>query len=50
MDFQVNLLAAVEESLFFQEPMLETAEKVRGYEKINRHEEADKFLSQVWTL
>jgi hypothetical protein len=50
MDFQVNLLVAVKESLFCQEPLLETTYKVCGEEEVTRCEEVDKFLSQVWAL
>jgi hypothetical protein len=47
MDFQVNILAAVEETLFRQEPLLENADKVCEDEEVTRHKEADKFCSQV---
>jgi hypothetical protein len=50
MDFQVNILVAAEEILFCQEPMLETTNKVCGEKEVTRHEEADKFCSQIWTL
>jgi ribonuclease HI len=40
----------VEETLFCQEPLLETTEKIGGEEEVSRHGEADDFLSQVWTL
>jgi len=50
MTFQVNLLEAAEESIFYQEPLLETIDKVYGDEKIIRPEEVAKFCSQVWTL
>jgi hypothetical protein len=48
--FQVNLLVATEETLFCQEPLLETLDKKRGEEEVSRHGEADYFFSQVWTL
>jgi hypothetical protein len=38
MDFQVNLLVAAEEILFFQEPLLEAIDKVCGEEEVTRHE------------
>ena len=50
MNFQVNLLATTKESIFFQEPLLETTNKLYGDEKITRPEEVAKFFSQVWTL
>jgi ribonuclease HI len=50
MNFQVNLLVAVEETLFCQEPLLETTDKIGGEEEVSRHGEADDFRSQVWTL
>jgi ribonuclease HI len=50
MTFQVNLLIAAEESLFYQEPLLETTDKVGGGEEVSRHGEADDSFSQVWTM
>jgi hypothetical protein len=50
MTFQVNLLEAEEERIFYQEPLLETTDKVYEDEKITRPEEVSKFRSQVWTL
>jgi hypothetical protein len=48
--FQVNILVAAEESLFYQEPLSETTKKVGGGEEVSRHGEVYDFRSQVWTL
>jgi hypothetical protein len=50
MIFQVNLLVAVKGSLFYEEPLLETTDKVGGEEEVSKHGELDDFRSQVWTL
>jgi ribonuclease HI len=50
MNFQVNILVVAEETLFCQEPMLETAYKVGGEEEVSRCGEFYHFPSQVWTL
>jgi hypothetical protein len=50
MNFQVNLLVEVEETLFCQEPLLETTEKIGGEEEVSRYGEYDLSHSQVWTL
>jgi hypothetical protein len=47
MTFQVNLLATTEESIFCQEPLLETIDKVYRDEEITRPEEVAKFFSHV---
>jgi hypothetical protein len=41
MNFQVNLMVAVEETLFCREPLLETTKKIRGEEEVSSHGEAD---------
>jgi hypothetical protein len=48
--FQVNLLVVAEETLFCQEPLLETIDKIGGEEEVSRHGESNDFCSQVWTL
>jgi hypothetical protein len=50
MNFQVNILEAVEERISCQDLMLGAADKEYGGEKITRHEEVNNFFSQVWTL
>jgi ribonuclease HI len=50
MTFQVNLLAAAEESIFCQDSPSGVADKEDESEKIARHEEVTNFSSQVWTL
>jgi ribonuclease HI len=50
MTFQVNLPVAAKETLFYQEPLLETIDKIGGEEEVSRYGEADDFRSQVWTL
>jgi hypothetical protein len=50
MNFQVNLLVMEGETLFCQEPRLETTDKVGGEEEVSRHGEVDDLRSQVWTL
>jgi hypothetical protein len=50
MTFQVNLLEAAEERIFFQKPLLETIDKVYRDENVIRPEEVAEFCSQVWAL
>jgi hypothetical protein len=50
MTFQVNLLVVAEETIFCQEPLLETTNMVYGNKKITWPGEVAKFFSQVWTL
>jgi hypothetical protein len=50
MIFREELLTAVEETLFYQEPMLEIIEQTKGKRESNRKEEADTFFPQIWTL
>jgi hypothetical protein len=50
MDFQVNILVVVEETLFFQEPLLETPDKISREEEISRNGEVDDSRSQVWMM
>jgi ribonuclease HI len=50
MIFQDNLPTMVEETLFCQEPQLETTEKIAGEEEVSRQRETDGFHSQMWTL
>jgi hypothetical protein len=50
MTFQVNLLAAIEESIFCQDSPSRVADKEDESEKIARHEEVSNFSSQIWTL
>jgi hypothetical protein len=45
INFQVNLFSAVEESIFYQEPLLGTTDKEYRDEKITRPEEVAKFFS-----
>jgi hypothetical protein len=50
MRFQENLPTTMEETLFYQEPVLETMEQIGGKEESGRKKEADSFFSQIWTL
>jgi hypothetical protein len=38
MNFQLNILVVAEETLFCQEPLLETIDKLGGEEEVSRHE------------
>jgi ribonuclease HI len=50
MIFQENFPTTVEETLFCQEPVLETTEQIGGKEESGRKKETDGFFSQIWTL
>jgi hypothetical protein len=50
MTFQENVPTVVEETLFCQEPLLETIDQIGGEEEVSRKGEVDGFHSQVWTL
>jgi len=50
MAFQVNLLAAAEESIFCQDSPSGATDKEDEREKILGHEEVTNFSSQVWIL
>jgi hypothetical protein len=50
MIFQEKLSMTAEETLFFQEPVLEIIEQTRGGKYSDKKEEANRFFPQVWTL
>jgi ribonuclease HI len=50
MTFQENVPTTMEETLFCQEPLLETSDKIRGEEEVSKNLEANGSHSQVWTF
>jgi ribonuclease HI len=50
VSFQENFPIMVGETLFCQEPVLETMEQIGGKEESDKKEEDDRFCPQFWTL
>jgi hypothetical protein len=50
MIFQEELPTTTEETLFYQEPVLESSELTVGKEKSNMEPKADTPYPQCWTL
>jgi hypothetical protein len=50
MTFQENVSTTTEETLFCQEPLLETPDETRGKGEVSKHEKTNDSRSQVWTL
>jgi hypothetical protein len=50
MNFQVDLLAVVEESILCQDSLARVIDKEDEREKIARHEEVSNSPPQIWTL
>jgi hypothetical protein len=50
MSFQENLPTSIEETLFYQKPVLETIEYIGGKEESGIKKEAHGFCSPIWTL
>jgi hypothetical protein len=48
--FQEKMPTTAKETLFCQEPVLETTENIGGKEESGRKKEIDGFFSQIWTL
>jgi hypothetical protein len=50
MTFKEKFPIMAEETLFFQEPVLETIEQIGGKKESGEKKETDGFFSQIWTL
>jgi hypothetical protein len=50
MVFQEKSLILTEETLFYQEPVLEITRQKIGEKESNEKEETTNFLSQIWTI
>jgi ribonuclease HI len=50
MVFQDKSSISTEETLFYEEPMLEITEQKIGGKESNKREETLKFISQIWTI